>query len=68
MESEVETNKRRRKHEMMIALAGLKKALESNGSISGKENRHARLKSGDKDLKIEICIGNDYGLTSKVKK
>ena len=47
----------------MIAL-GLQKELQSNRSISGKENRYARSKKGRKDLKIEICVGIDYGPTS----
>ena len=63
MESEVKTNKGRRDHGTMIAL-GLQKELQSNRSISGKENRYARSKKGRKDLKIEICVGIDYGPTS----
>jgi len=63
MESEVEMNEGRCVYGTMIA-SGLQKELESNGSISGKENCYARSMNGRKDLKIEICVGNDYGLTS----
>ena len=40
------------------------KEMESIGSISRKENRYARSKNGRRDLKIQIFVGNDYGLTS----
>ena len=43
---------------------GSQKELRSNRLISGKENHYSRSKNGHEDLKIEICIGNDYGLTS----
>ena len=63
MESEVETNKGRRDHGTMIAL-GSQKELKSNGLISGKDNRYATSKNGRRDLKIEICVSNKYGLAS----
>ena len=50
MESEVETNKGRHDYGTMIAL-GLQKELDSNGLVSGKGNRYARLKNGREDLK-----------------
>ena len=63
MESEVEMNKERCDHRTMIAL-GSQKELRSNGSTSDKENHYTRSKNEDKDLKIAIRVGNDYGLTS----
>ena len=63
MESEVEANKGRRDHGTMIA-SGLQKNLKSNGSISRKENRYARFKTGRKDLKVKIRVGNDCGLVT----
>ena len=63
MESEVEMNEGRCVYGTMIA-SGSQKELRSNGSTNGKENCYTRSKNERKDLKIEICVGNDYGLTS----
>ena len=63
MESKVKMNKGRHGHGTMIALRS-QKELKSKGSISGKENLYMRSKNGREDLKIEICVVNDYGLAS----
>ena len=66
MNGAVETNKGRQDHRKMIA-SGSQKELRSIGSISRIENHYARSKNRRNDMSFEVCVGNEYGLTSCTK-